>query len=222
MRRLYKEYGYGSVQEPMIYYPTQPAIQPIPGMQMAPMSQQQMMMTTAPNMIVIDPDPMTPARMQDITSANRMKSMQQVAAQGFHMHPESIAMGPAYRPVSPSPRVNPMMQLMADPTSQRKNIYQQPQQPRERQGISLERPVSRNNMLELSENTNKAARPNSSRGNIPVAKRQQSVETAERTTAASDSFKVVNKTSVLTFQECVNLLHYCRLIYKTAMQLTRT
>jgi hypothetical protein len=213
----------------MIYFPPQQQLMPMQQMQMVPMagmSQQQMqIMQPNPNMVIIDPEPMTPARMQEITSANRMKSLQQMAAQGYIMQPESMNIL-QQRPVSPSPRVNPMTQIMQDPMSQRKNQYlhaqqQQQQQNKDRQGISLERPVSRHTNLEISETSNKQVRPVSSRGaNFPTSKKQ-SFET-ERATTASDSFKVVSKTCVLSFQECVNLLHYCRLVYKTAMQLTRT
>lgn len=137
IRRLTKEFGGYGGPEPMLYYPQQPMQQQMGMMPpVAPMAgmlnstPQMQIIPPQPNMIVIDQEPMTPARMQEITSANRMKALQQMSA-GYipgTMQPESFTMTPQQRPVSPSPRGNPMMQGISD---QRKNMFQQPVTPQQ-------------------------------------------------------------------------------------------
>jgi hypothetical protein len=126
IRRLSVEFGYAGMTVPpenLMYY--QPQQQPMTnGLSPSVMQPPIPIMHNSPNMMMTDQEAYTPARYPEaITSANRMKALQQMANQGYIsnpniMQPESIA---SRRPVSPSPRVNPMMPAFYDPQSQIRN-----------------------------------------------------------------------------------------------------
>lgn len=86
-----------------------------------------------------------------------------------------------------------------------------------KRGMSMERVNNFGNLKQQNSNTSTSSREPSGMKFDPT----KPPKVGETAMMHQKSFKIVSSSTVLTFHECVNLLHYCRLSYKVASLLAK-